>query len=154
MKSSHPVSEGLNDRIRRAHRRAIAQIKAEALRRLGRSPTKNPMIISAIKNKELLSFTYNGVTRLVEPQTYGLSIAGHEVLRARQVAGGSSSGQDRIAKLFDLDKISQLKRKRIHFDEALPEHNPQDSAMIEVFASLPRPKRRLSKKQQAEGATP
>ena len=67
------------------------------------------------------------------------SIAGREVLRARQVGGESDSGQLRMAKLFDLEKISQLRKAGTAFAGALPAHNPSDSAMVEVFATLPKP---------------
>jgi hypothetical protein len=124
-------------RALRAHRSATEKAKAVALKQVG-TPKRDRTIISAIKNKEVLSFSYNGVERIVEPQTYGISIAGHEVLRARQVGGGSRSGQSRIAKLFDLEKISGLEKTGEQFSEALSEHNPNDSAMVEVFASLPK----------------
>lgn len=99
----------------------------------------NKDIVSAIRNRATLRFDYDGKERVVEPQTYGVSKMGKEVLRARQVGGGSLSGQSRIAKLFDLDKISALKKMGEHFSKALPEHNPSDSAMVEVFATLPKP---------------
>jgi hypothetical protein len=102
-------------------------------------PRKDPTLISAIRNREVLRFVYAGKERTVEPQTYGVSIAGNEVLRARQIGGGSNSGQARIAKLFDLERMSGLKRTGERFAAALPEHNPRDSAMVEVFASLPKP---------------
>jgi hypothetical protein len=98
----------------------------------------NSDILSAIKEKAVLTFEYDGKERVVEPQTYGISKKGKEVLRARQVGGGSLSGQSRVAKLFDIEKISALKKTRKHFSEALPEHNPSDSAMVEVFATLPK----------------
>ncbi len=123
-----------------ARRRSTEKMKAAALRQAG-AIKKNKTILSAIKNKEVLRFTYNGKERIVEPQTYGISIAGHEVLRAFQKGGGSRSGQTKIAKLFDVEKISSLEKTGEKFSRALPEHNPQDSAMAEVFASLPRPAR-------------
>ena len=105
---------------------------------------KNRTIVSAIRNKEVLGFIYNGDQRIVEPQTYGISVAGHQVLRAYQKAGGSTSGQTRIAKLFDVAKITKLEKTGAKFSEALPVHNPQDSAMVEIFASLPVPKKKRS----------
>ncbi|HEU5123536.1 MAG TPA: hypothetical protein VFW05_05665 [Verrucomicrobiae bacterium] len=134
-KSGRKVREGLA-----ARRRSTEKMKAAALRQAG-AIKKNKTILSAIKNKEVLRFTYNGKERVVEPQTYGISIAGHEVLRAFQKGGGSRSGQTKIAKLFDVEKISSLEKTGEKFSRALPEHNPQDSAMAEVFASLPRPAR-------------
>src|SRR5688572_19425855 len=85
----------------------------------------NHKIVSAIKKKVVLQFVYNGEVRVVEPQTYGISVTGREVLRARQIAGGSKSGQSRIAKLFEVEKISALKATGERFSEALPEHNPK-----------------------------
>ena len=60
-------------------------------------------------------------------------------MRARQVGGGSRSGSSRIAKLFDVEKMSDLKTTGTRFEKALAEHNPDDTAMVKVFASLPRP---------------
>jgi len=127
------VREGLE-----AHRRATAKVKASALKTLGK-PRRDRTILSAIKNKQVLRFMYNGKERIVEPQTYGISIAGREVLRARQVGGESGSGQLGMAKLFDLEKISNLRKAGSAFAGALPAHNPKDSAMVEVFATLPKP---------------
>ena len=132
-KTPHFVREGLEVR-----RRATAKVKANALKTLGK-PRRDRTILSAIKNKQVLRFKYNGKERIVEPQTYGISIAGREVLRARQVGGESGSGQLRMAKLFDLEKISQLRKAGTAFAGALPAHNPNDSAMVEVFAPLPKP---------------
>lgn len=87
-----------------AHRRATEKVKANALKQLGK-PKRDRTILSAIKNKEVLRFNYHGKERIVGPQTYGISIAGREVLRAHQIAGASGSGQLRIAKLFDLEKF-------------------------------------------------
>ena len=52
---------------------------------------RDPLIISAIRQKSVLQFNYNGKLRTVEPQTYGLSITGQEVLRAyeRTIPNGS-----------------------------------------------------------------
>jgi hypothetical protein len=102
----------------------------------------NKELVSAIRNKTVLKFHYNGEERFVEPQTYGLSTAGHEVLRAYQRAGGSKSGQSRMAKLFDVQKISDLEKTEEKFTAALPSHNPNDSAMVEIFATLLAPKKK------------
>jgi hypothetical protein len=123
-----------------AHRRASRNVKANALKQLGK-PKRDRKILSAIKNKEVLRFKYNGRERIVEPQTYGISIAGREVLRAYQIGGGSRSGQLRLAKLFELQKISNLRKAGTVFEKALPAHNPRDSAMVEVFATLAKPKK-------------
>jgi predicted DNA-binding transcriptional regulator YafY len=97
---------------------------------------RNPLILSAIQKKAVLRFTYNGKLRTVEPQTYGLSTAGREVLRAFE----RNTRRLGIAKLFDVEKITGAERTGEKFDQALPTHKPQDSAMTEIFATLPFPK--------------
>jgi hypothetical protein len=98
------------------------------------------VIISAIHRRSVLRFTYNGRVRTVEPQTYGLSTTGREVLRAYERSGAKAAKPSGMAKLFDLEKISDLQETGQDFREALPAHNPDDSAMVEIFATLPPPK--------------
>jgi hypothetical protein len=102
-----------------------------------RADTNRQTIISAIKNKAVLKFIYDGKPRIVEPQTYGRSTAGREVLRAHERRGSNTFARSGMAKLFDLEKISDLERTGEAFESALAAHNPNDSAMIEVFATLP-----------------
>jgi hypothetical protein len=95
----------------------------------------NKVFLATIEKKLVLRFVYEGKERVVEPQTYGISRTGKGVLRARQIGGGSRSGQPRIAKLFDIEKISGLRITGEHFGEALPEHNPNDSAIESIRQS-------------------
>jgi hypothetical protein len=104
-----------------------------------RAPGK--AIIAAIRNRNILQFSYNGILRTVEPQTYGLSTTGREVLRARERPSKKAGKHSGMAKLFDLNKISGLQETGETFREALPEHNPNDNAIAEVFATLPKPKK-------------
>ena len=97
------------------------------------------MIISAIRERVVLEFMYNGQPRTVEPQTYGISTAGRPVLRAYQRAGGSISSRLNGLRLFDLAKMSRVKRTAARFLKARPEHNPDDNGMKEVRATLPLP---------------
>lgn len=103
------------------------------------SKAKERAIISAISDRAVLEFMYNGQPRSVEPQTYGISTAGHPVLRAYQRAGRSTSSRPNGLRLFDLAKMSRVKRTAARFLKARPEHNPNDSAMKEVRATLPLP---------------
>jgi hypothetical protein len=48
----------------------------------------NQTIIESIQRKQKLAFTYNGKTRIVEPQCYGMGHKGTELLRAHQLKGG------------------------------------------------------------------
>ena len=96
-------------------------------------------IVSAIKNRRVIQFTYAETVRIVEPQTYGISTAGHPVLRGYQLSGGSKSGQSTGLKLSELAKMFAVRNTGGLFSKAQPAHNPKDSAMSKVIASLPLP---------------
>ena len=64
------------------------------------------MIDSAIRDRRLLSFTYDGHFRVVIPVAHGTHIStGNEVLRAYQIRGTSSS---RIPPLWDLFRVEKI----------------------------------------------
>ncbi len=84
----------------------------------------NQTLVTAIAQKRRLRFFYNGRTRLVEPQCYGIGSRGSELLRAHQLQGG----QEREP-LFNVSKIADLQV----LDEVLvcpgPNYKKDDSAM-------------------------
>lgn len=45
-------------------------------------------IIQAINNREEISFTYSGLSRVAQPSAVGISTAGNDVLRCFQTQGG------------------------------------------------------------------
>ena len=100
---------------------------------------KAEAIISAIRDRAVLEFVYNGQPRIVEPQTYGISTAGQPILRGYQRGGGSSTGYTRGLRLFEVGKMSKVRLTSERFAQARAEHNPNDSAMSKVIISLPRP---------------
>jgi predicted DNA-binding transcriptional regulator YafY len=103
--------------------------------------SKEKTITDAIRNRKVLEFSYNGQSRIVEPQTYGISTTGHAILRGYQRSGGSISGYTTGLRLFETAKISQLRETGEKFAEAQPEHNANDRAMSKVIISLPLPAR-------------
>lgn len=103
---------------------------------------KEEAIVSAIRDRTVLDFFYNGQPRIVEPQTYGISRAGGPILRGYQRGRGSSSGYTKGLRLFEVRKMSKVRLTSDRFAQAHPEHNPDDSAMSKVIISLPRPKHR------------
>jgi len=93
-------------------------------------------VIAAIKNRHILSFFYEDALRTVEPQTYGISTAGHPLLRGYQITGGSKSGQAVGLRLYELAKMEGLTDTKKRFAKARPQHKPKDSAMSKVISSL------------------
>lgn len=65
----------------------------------------NQDINNAIKNKTLIQFDYDNISRTVEPYCYGTTAAGNEALRGYQV----STEKAKMAwKLYDLTKASNI----------------------------------------------
>jgi hypothetical protein len=91
----------------------------------------NKMLVWAIEQKRQLRFLYNGRTRLVEPQCYGIGTRGTELLRAHQLQGG----QEREP-LFDVSKISDLELLNEVFVRPGPNYKKDDSAMKTIFSQL------------------
>ena len=89
------------------------------------------VLLRAIEQKQRLRFLYNGKTRLVEPQCYGIGARGTELLRAHQLRGG----QEREP-LFDVSKMTDLKVLNEVFLRPGPNYKKDDSAMKMVFAQL------------------
>ena len=96
----------------------------------------NSTIIQAIYNCELLSFSYDGYTRVVEPHAYGVSTAGKTILRSYQVEGGHASGHSQPWHLFSLSKIVGLSSTGRKFSGARHDYKRNDSAMLKIYAQL------------------
>ena len=65
-------------------------------------------ICQAISDLQLISFIYDGQSRVVEPHTYGVDTKGHRALRAYQVRGWSKSSELPVWRFFHADRISGL----------------------------------------------
>lgn len=91
----------------------------------------DPTLVAAIEQKRRLRFVYNGRTRLVEPQCYGIGTRGTELLRAHQLQGGQEHEP-----LFDVARIADLQVLDEGFDRPGPNYKKGDSAMKTIFAQL------------------
>ncbi len=65
------------------------------------------IIIEAIKAKKLLSFTYSGAPRVIEPHVYGVNGGVYQVL-GYQIRGGSSNGGLPDWRRFDINAMRGL----------------------------------------------
>ncbi|MNS48274.1 hypothetical protein D3C72_808390 [compost metagenome] len=93
-------------------------------------------IISAINSKFVISFSYNGETRIVEPHCFGSTKSGSSVLRAFQTAGGSSSGDSEGWKLFTVEKMENIECTDETFKGPREGYNPSDPVIREIFCKL------------------
>ncbi len=96
----------------------------------------NQTICEAIKKMKILSFTYNGHERTVEPHAHGVTTAGNECLRCYQVAGGSSSGKVPDWKLMTADKMSDLQMSQNGFSKPRDGYNKGDKGMSTICCEL------------------
>lgn len=96
----------------------------------------NSAICEAIRKRAVLRFVYNGLLRIVEPQSHGVSRADHEVLRAVQTGGESESGLSPYGKLFEVAKMADLKETGDTFASPGRNFNPDDKGMKCVHCHL------------------
>lgn len=96
----------------------------------------NATIVSAIQNRRVLSLSYKGVSRVVQPHAYGVSTAGHEVLRCYQVAGGHSSDKPHDWDLLLVSGISALRDTGETFSSAAPGYRRGDKGMSTIYAEI------------------
>jgi hypothetical protein len=92
----------------------------------------NTTICHALEKRQRLQFIYNGKTRVVEPQCYGVSARGTELLRGYEVRGGV----EMTNKLYDLSKATSLTLLNEYFTLPGPNYQKNDSAMKTIFCEL------------------
>lgn len=92
-------------------------------------------IIDAIRGRKILSFTYSGISRVVEPHAVGISLAGNDVLRCYQTHGGHiTPGHE--WDLCEISKISNLSETGDVFANARPGYKKGDKGMTRIYAEL------------------
>lgn len=93
-------------------------------------------IALAIQKHNLLSFTYDGFVREVEPHCLGIDKKGHAALRAYQVAGGSESGEYVGWKLFHVNEILNLRVLDRTFKQPRQGYKRGDKDMLRIQAEV------------------
>jgi len=93
-------------------------------------------ICTAIKNMNVLTFTYDGFDRVVEPHAYGNDRKGQDVMRAFQTEGGSDSGDAFGWKLFLTSNIQSLQIQTHTFPSPRPGYRPGDKVMQRIYCQL------------------
>jgi len=92
-------------------------------------------IIKAIQNREILSFSYSGILRVVQPAAVGVSRAGNDALRCYQIQGGHiTPGHE--WDFCEVSKISGLRATGEYFEGEPPGYKRGDKHMITIYAEL------------------
>lgn len=96
------------------------------------------LLKSAVADRKVLAFDYDGEPRLVEPHALGLNKKQQLVLRGFQVTGGSATNSF-AWKLFTLEKAENLQVLDLASQAPRPGFKAGDKGMVEIFAELPEP---------------
>jgi hypothetical protein len=91
-------------------------------------------IRSAIANKDVIEFTYQGYPRVAEPHVYGI-LRGKRHILVYQTGGLTSSGSVPDWRLVDINDISGLKVTGTKFAgprENKPDHGEWDAIIVSV----------------------
>lgn len=92
-------------------------------------------LIDAIQNHQVISFTYDGLPRVVEPATYGSTTTGKLTLRGCLVGGQSLRNTLPCWELFTEAKIESLALTGESFVEFAREgYKRGDSAFVRILA--------------------
>jgi predicted DNA-binding transcriptional regulator YafY len=83
------------------------------------------LISAAIHSRNVLTFSYHGRQRVVEPHTYGIDSKGHMALRAYQI-GGSASERIPCWRIFHQSEMLFLAVSAQQFDGPRPEYKRND----------------------------
>lgn len=97
---------------------------------------KNPLLAEAIEKRRLVELRYSGLSRTVEPHTYGVDDKGSEKLLCWQLSGGSESG-DRIGwKLFNVTDIHATTMSETSFSTPRDGYKRGVPSMRHTYAQL------------------
>ncbi|MBI3479625.1 MAG: hypothetical protein HY016_04595 [Nitrosomonadales bacterium] len=92
-------------------------------------------IINAIRNRDVLLFTYSSLPRTVQPAAVGVSRAGKDVLRCYQTAGSHiTPGHE--WDLCEISKMSNLRASGQHFSVDPHGYKRGDKEMTTIYAEL------------------
>lgn len=96
----------------------------------------NQTICEAIRKRCVLTFTYDGHPRIVEPHAYGLSRTRKEVLRCYQTGGTSRSHKVPEWRLMEVAQIKFLTVTEKHFVGERDGYKRGDKGMTTIFCEL------------------
>ena len=94
------------------------------------------LIVQAIREKRLLSFTYDGHPRIVEPHCYGITTASNDALCCYQVGGSGVHADSKPWHLMVCSKIVSLSLLEEKFSVARPGYRRGDKRMVTIYCEL------------------
>ncbi|HEY0426370.1 MAG TPA: hypothetical protein VGC76_01065 [Pyrinomonadaceae bacterium] len=96
----------------------------------------NGIICEAIEKKRLLQFSYDDLTRIVEPHLFGRKTSGNDALSAFLVGGYTESDSAPYWRSFLVDKMEFVIMLEETFSGPREGYNAADETMVEVYCRL------------------
>ena len=94
------------------------------------------LLLRAIRERRLLTFTYGDMVRVAEAHRYGEAVNGHRLLSAWLRPGHSRSAPEGGWRSFLVDDIAELQLLDETFAGPREGYNPGDRSLVTVFAEL------------------
>jgi hypothetical protein len=99
-----------------------------------RVETGTERLVRAVLEHRMVSFTYHGLPRVVEPHLIGIHEAGEPLLVGYQIAGSSASGEVPGWRTFVTTQIEAVETGESTFPGPRPDFAAEAHAMLEIFA--------------------
>ncbi len=97
----------------------------------------NDLIIKAITERKVISFTYKGQNKIVEPFTLGIhKDTSNLLLSAWYLNGESDTTEEPDWRLYTVSKIENLVIKDIVASNIRIGYNSNDERMCEIYATV------------------
>lgn len=96
----------------------------------------NQIICEAIAGRKLLQFTYDDLTRIVEPHLFGRKTSGRDVLLGWLVEGFTESDSEPFWRNYAVENMDFLIVLDETFEGAREGYNPDDKTMEEIYCRL------------------
>jgi hypothetical protein len=96
----------------------------------------NGIICEAIEKRRLLQFSYEDLTRIVEPHLFGRKTSGNDALSGYLVGGYTESDNEPYWRSFLVEKMEFVIMLEETFESAREGYNPDDATMTEIYCRL------------------
>ena len=96
----------------------------------------NSIICEAIAKRKLLQFSYDDLTRIVEPHLFGRKTSGNDVLLAWLVEGYTESDREPFWRNYAVENMDFLIMLDETFEGTRVGYNPDDKTMEEIYCRL------------------
>ena len=96
----------------------------------------NGIICEAIRKKRLLQFSYDDLTRIIEPHLFGRKTSGNDVLSGWLVGGYTESDNAPYWRNFVVENMEFVIMLDETFTGAREGFNPDDATMEEIYCRV------------------